>query len=334
MRQILGIGNALVDCLVRIDNNRIINDLHLHEGGMTLIDEKTYGELQVLLHRTFGASDAESAHILRSTGGSAGNALLALAQLGGVARFIGKTGHDAEAAFYLEAREEQGVHPIPLHHPHLPTGVATTFITPDGQRTFATHLGAAASMTAEDLREEWFVGCYAFFIEGYLVQNHQLIEAAVDMARRAGAKVCLDLASWNIVREDHDFFTHLLTKTDIVFANEEEAEAMTGLPADQALDALARQCPLAVVKLGARGACARSGDTYARVAACTVDRVVDTTGAGDFFAGGFLYAYALDRPLGQCLHLGACCAAEVIRVVGTRLPESVWDTLRAEAARL
>lgn len=321
MKQILGIGNTLVDALVKIDNDLIIKELCLSKDGMTLIDTPAYHHIVQRL---------EGFEVERSTGGSAGNTLLAVACLGGAATFIGKRGRDSNGKFYARERGAQGVQPIALYDDELPTGVATTFVMPDGHRTFATYLGAAATMHAAELREEWFAEAGYFFIEGYLVQNHELIDTAVNLARQAGAKVCLDLASWNIVEADRDFFVHLLKKTDIVFANEEEARAMTGLPAREALEALAQHCPTVVVKLGAQGACAIERGRRAEVPAVSVPEVVDTTGAGDFFAGGFLLRHAQGADLERCLRQGARCAAAVIQVLGTKLPDSVWDELRHE----
>lgn len=322
MKQVLGIGNALVDALIFTPNDNIINEFSLAKGGMTLIEAEAYKKI---------ASRIEKMEKTLRTGGSAGNALLAVAALGGEATFIGKRGRDANGLFYAQERGAQGVTPMALYHEELPTGVAHTFIAPDGQRTFATYLGAAVTMTAEELCPEWFEGASFFFIEGYLVQNHSLIETAVDMARAAGAKVCLDLASWNIVEEELPFFQHLLSKTDIVFANEEEAVAMTGKAGEEALQVLAAQCPTAIVKLGAKGAIAQQGHLRAEIPATACDKVVDTTGAGDFFAGGFLYQQAMGRSLHDSLLLGAACAAAVIQVVGTKLDDATWQALRAIA---
>ena len=321
MEQILGIGNALVDVLVRIDNDEIINDFGLAKGGMTLIDQAQYKNIAQHLEET-------QLDFTKRTGGSAGNALLAVAALGGEARFIGKRGRDANGKFYARERGAQGVTPIALFDESLPTGVAHTFVFPDGQRTFATYLGAAATMQADELSEAWFDGARYFFIEGYLVQNHSLIDTAVDLARKAGAKVCLDLASWNIVEQDRDFFRHLLTKTDIVFANEEEALAMTGCEGEAALEWRSGVCPMAVVKLGAKGALAQQGSKRTQVDAVVCPQVVDTTGAGDFFAGGFLFQLAQGRSLQSALTLGAACAAEVIQVMGTRIDDTAWQRLQ------
>lgn len=321
MGTLIGIGNALVDALYKVENDQIISDLGLQKGGMQLLDNERYAKIREAVK----AIPCE----LR-TGGSAGNATLCFAKLGKIAHFVGKSGRDDNSALFLSERERQGVVSINIPD-ELPTGVAMTFITPDGQRTFGTYLGAAARLTADDLRPEWFVGHEFFFIEGYLVQNHALIETAVDMAHVAGVKVCLDLASYNIIKEDHAFFEHLLTKTDIVFANEEESLAMTGLEPEAALDALAAVCEIAVVKVGARGAMARRGDEKVSVPAVVVPKVVDTTAAGDFFAGGFLFALADGRSLEAALRQGACCSGEVIQVIGTKLDDAAWERLKEKS---
>lgn len=318
MSTVIGIGNALVDALFLTKDESIINKFGLQKGGMQLVDCVKYSEM---------SKATENLAVELRTGGSAGNATLCFAKLGGKAAFVGKLGRDSKGEFFSSERTRQGVLPIELFD-ELPTGVAMTFITPDGERTFATFLGAAACMNADDLRAEWFEGYDYFFIEGYLVQNHSLIETAVDMAHAAGAKVCLDLASYNIIKEDHAFFEHLLTKTDIVFANEEESAAMTGLDPEAALGALAAVCEIAVVKVGARGAMAQRGTERVAVPAVLVDHVVDTTAAGDFFAGGFLYALGQGATLAEALTQGARCSSEVIQVVGSKLDEAVWEKLR------
>lgn len=320
MKKILGIGNALVDALYQVKNDAALSELGLQKGGMQLIDSKRYNEI---------CDAVKDLPVEFRTGGSAGNATLCFAKLGKNAAFLGKLGRDSKSELFSHERLQQGITPIEIFD-DLPTGVAMTFITPDGQRTFATFLGAAARMTAEELRLEWFEGYSYVFIEGYLVQNHPLIETAVDMAHAAGAKVCLDLASYNIILEDHDFFAHLLTKTDIVFANEEESRAMTGLDPDAALEALAKVCEVAVVKVGARGAMAKRGEEKAVVPAVQVPAVVDTTAAGDFFAGGFLFALASGGSLTDALTLGARCSSEVIQVIGTKLDEAAWERLRVK----
>jgi sugar/nucleoside kinase (ribokinase family) len=148
------------------------------------------------------------------------------------------------------------------------------------------------------------------------------------MAHAAGLKVCLDLASYNIVEAQHEFFSYLLDHTDIVFANEEEALAFTGKGPREALDLLAQHCEVAVVKTGKEGAMARRGEEFAQAPAEPVAQVVDTTAAGDFFAAGFLYRHAQGAPLADCLVAGGAVAGAVIQVVGTQLADQTWDALR------
>ena len=319
MKKIIGIGNALVDVLVKVKNEAILSELQLPKGSMQLVDTEGY--------RVIGQKLSEMTTQL-ATGGSAANTMLALGNLQAEPAFIGKVGPDAYGSFFSENAREHGI-TSHLLSDVLPTGVASTFITPDGQRTFGTYLGAAARLTPDELREEWFEGYDFFYIEGYLVQNHALIDKAVAMAHAAGLKVCLDLASYNIVEADRDFFAELLAKTDIVFANEEEAFAFTGKNPREALDELAALCETAVVKTGKDGAWVSSNGETVKVAADPVDEVVDTTGAGDYFAAGFLYGMADGRSLAECARLGSLLAGKVIQTVGTSLPENVWQEVKA-----
>lgn len=315
--KVLGIGNALVDALVQVENDEILKALELPKGSMQLIDAKRYMEISKKL---------VGCDVKRSTGGSACNTILALAHMNAHPGMIGKVSDDDNGRFFADNCLESGISAHLLTDP-LPTGVATTFITPDGQRTFATYLGAAAQMEANDLKMEWLDGYDYMYIEGYLVQNHNLMNRAMEYARAAGLKVCLDLASYNIVEAEHAFFSHLLDRTDIVFANEEEARAFTGKAPEEALDELARRCKVAVVKTGKDGSIAQQGNERAKVNAKPVAKVVDTTAAGDFFAAGFLYGHAQGFTLEKCLETGSLLAAEVIQVVGTQIPDSRWKLL-------
>ncbi len=322
MKRVIGIGNALVDILARIKNEGLLDELSLPKGSMQLIDEKRFETVCQIMEKL----EAE-----RSTGGSAANTVLALARLGGQPGFIGKIGDDAVGHFFSERFQSQGVQThltvVPQH-----SGVASTFITPDGQRTFATYLGAAAGLTAEELNAATFQGYDFLYVEGYLVQNHALIDRAFDLAHRAGLQVCLDMASYNIVEEDYDFFVHLVEQTDIVFANADEARVFTGKEPHEAAEELAGQNRIAVVKDGSKGAVVRHHGTTFDVPAQKVPHVVDTTAAGDFFAAGFLYAMCRGASLPLCAEAGSLLAAQVIQVVGTKLPDSVWDTIKSHPA--
>lgn len=320
MKEIIGIGNALVDALYLIENEDIIKEFGLEKGGMHLIGENIFEQV---------CERMRAAKRERTTGGSACNTILALAQLGAPVGLIGKINDDENGRFFEDSFRQAGVRTF-LMKDAQPTGTASTFITPDGQRTFATYLGAAALLQAPEVASQWLDGYSYIYIEGYLVQSHDLIEAVVEAAKARGVKVCVDLASYNIVAAELDFFARLLRKTDIVFANEDEARAFTGLKPEAALEQLASVCETAVVKVGKRGAYARRGEEVAFVPAKSGTKVVDTTAAGDYFSAGFLYGAAQDCPLEQCLANGTVLANEIIQVVGTKLPETTWNRIKEE----
>ena len=318
MKKLLGMGNALVDALLRLENDDLLARLGLQKGAMLLISTDRFHEIRQRL---------EGLPMARATGGSAANTVQALARLGMKPGFIGMTGRDESGRFIARQCRRLNIEPFLLGS-DLPTGIASTFISPDGQRTFATFLGAAAELRAGQLRPEWFRGYDYFHVEGYLVQNHELIERAIDLAHQAECLVSLDLSSYNVVAADRDFFAHLLGKTDIAFANEDEAYAFTGKTADKALDEIARLCPTVVVKTGASGAMARSGGETAESPAPDVDRVVDTTAAGDYFAAGFLYAHAMGCELVECIDAGNLLGSHIIQNIGASLPEEAWASIR------
>lgn len=320
MKKITGIGNALVDVLVQVDNELILNELQLPKGSMQLIDTQKYLNIQKRI---------ESLKKQLTTGGSACNTILAIANLGGSPGLIGKVGHDDMARFFADNCREHGIQANLLRADELPTGVASTFITPDGQRTFGTHLGAAATLTADEVKPEWFTGYDYFYIEGYLVQNHDLIRRAVNLAHSAGLQVCIDLAAYNIVEEDREFFGELLQKTDIVFANELEAAAFTGCnDPQQNVKRPAELCHIAVVKIGKRGVLVRRNDEQIHCPAREVPVVVDTTAAGDYFSAGFLFALSQGCGLMDCARLGSLLSGHIIEVVGTALPPETWNKIK------
>ena len=319
MEKIIGIGNALVDILVRLEDDVLLERVSLPKGGMTLIDEVRQEELRACM---------EGLPMEQATGGSAGNSMLALARLGGNAGFIGKVGRDALGKFYADNCKKVGIE-ARLLECNLATGVANTFISPDGERTFGTCLGAAATMQASDITPQLFEGVSMAHIEGYLVQNHDLMEAICQMAMEQSVQLSLDLASYNVVAAGLPFFQHLVQDyIDIVFANEEEAAAFTGKrdPLEALREIAAYKC-LAVVKLGGKGASARLGREEVVVPARKVP-VVDTTAAGDFFAGGFLYALNRGASLKDCLSCGALLSEHIIGVVGTRLSDETWKQIK------
>lgn len=319
MDKIIGMGNALVDVLVRIDDDSLLEKLHLPKGSMQLIQEDTLSEIRKY---TSGMK------IHRSTGGSAGNTVCALAALGANPGFIGKVGQDETGAFFGDTLRQRGVNAL-LATCDLPSGIASTFISTDGERTFGTYLGAAATLRAEDLSRKMFAGYNYLYIEGYLLQDHDLMLRAVQLAKEEGLQVCLDMASYNVVEAERDFFDQLIVKyVDIVFANESEAPAYTGKTPHEALEEIASKCSIAVVKTGKEGSLVKKGTEVIQLLSCPVDNVLDTTGAGDFYAAGFMYGLTCGYSLEKCVQISTILATAVIQEVGTTLPAKKWDEIK------
>lgn len=319
MDKIIGMGNALVDVLVRIDDDSLLEKLHLPKGSMQLIQEDTLSEIRKY---TSGMK------IHRSTGGSAGNTVCALAALGANPGFIGRVGQDETGTFFGDTLRQRGVNAL-LATCDLPSGIASTFISTDGERTFGTYLGAAATLRAEDLSRKMFAGYNYLYIEGYLLQDHDLMLRAVQLAKEEGLQVCLDMASYNVVEAERDFFDQLIVKyVDIVFANESEALAYTGKAPHEALEEIASKCSIAVVKTGKEGSLVKKGTEVIQLLSCPIDNVLDTTGAGDFYAAGFMYGLTCGYSLEKCVQISTILATAVIQEVGTTLPAKKWDEIK------
>ncbi len=319
MDKIIGMGNALVDVLVRIDDDSLLEKLHLPKGSMQLIQEDTLSEIRKY---TSGMK------IHRSTGGSAGNTVCALAALGANPGFIGKVGQDETGTFFGDTLRQRGVNAL-LATCDLPSGIASTFISTDGERTFGTYLGAAATLRAEDLSRKMFAGYNYLYIEGYLLQDHDLMLRAVQLAKEEGLQVCLDMASYNVVEAERDFFDQLIVKyVEIECTYELEALAYTGKTPHEALEEIASKCSIAVVKTGKEGSLVKKGTEVIQLLSCPVDNVLDTTGAGDFYAAGFMYGLTCGYSLEKCVQISTILATAVIQEVGTTLPAKKWDEIK------
>ncbi len=319
MDKIIGLGNALVDILVTLEDDSALKELNLPKGSMQLIDEIKLKKIQEKMNGMVQH---------RATGGSAGNTVLALANLDGLPGFVGKVGRDETGAFFGDNCKAHGIN-AHLFESDLPSGVAYTFISPDGERTFGTCLGAASTLRADELQADMFAGYTYLYIEGYLVQDHELILRAMQLGKQAGLQICLDLASYNIVEADLAFITSLVEQyVDIIFSNEEEARAFTGDEPEKALEKISQKCSVAVVKVGSKGAMIKKGSQIEPVDARKVVKVVDTTGAGDFFAAGFLHGLTAGASLQKCGRIGALLASEVIQVIGTTLSNEKWNEIK------
>lgn len=318
MNSILGMGNALVDILVTLDNEELLKQFHLPKGSMQHVDSAASAELWEAIR---------SLDVRVVAGGSASNTLTGIAALGLPATFIGKTGGDELGRLFAG---DQALHGVTsrLLPSQAPTGRCTVFITPDAERTMATFLGAAIELSPEDIQPSMFAGYTYFHIEGYLVQNHALLQRAVELAKEQNLTVSLDLASYNVVEANKQFLADVIERqVDIVFANEAEAEAFTGYKPAEALRELSKHCRIAVVKMGSDGSLVRSGEEEYIQSAYPAN-AIDATGAGDLYAAGFLYAHACGQPLRQCGKIASLVAAKVVETIGPRIDRTTWETVR------
>ena len=318
MAKVLGMGNALVDIMTKLKNDETLEHFKLPKGSMQLVDHAKSNEINT------GTDHLEKQ---LASGGSAANTIHGLAKLNIETGFIGKVGDDELGKYFHEDMKKSKIKPLLLKS-KTPSGKAMALISPDSERTFATFLGAAVELSPDDILPEHFDGFHYFHIEGYLVQNHALIEKAVKLAKEKGLTVAIDMASYNVVEENLEFLQDLLKNyVDIVFANEEEAKAFTGKEPEQALNDFAELCDIAVVKIGKKGSMVKKGgDVY------NIDSIdaksVDTTGAGDLYAAGFIYGLIKGYTLDKCGSIGSVLAGKTIEVVGPKMEEHKWKEVK------
>ncbi|MBO6026646.1 MAG: adenosine kinase [Bacteroidales bacterium] len=317
-KNILGIGNALVDILTQISNDDILNQLSLPKGSMQHVDaaaSKAIGEAL----KPYGSAMA--------AGGSAANTISGAAKLGIETGYIGKVGNDDLGKFFENEMVKTNVKPL-MMTTATPTGCAQAVISGDGERTFATYLGAALELSPDDLKPELFDGWDILYVEGYLVFNRPLVDRALAIAKSKGMKVAIDLASYNVVEANRDYMNDIVKNyIDIVFANQEESRSLTGMDdPEAALHEIASMCDIAVVKVGAKGAYVQHGDEVVKVAPIPA-KVIDTTGAGDMWAAGFMAGFVKGETLEKCAKTGAIVAANIIEVIGAKMDENRWKKI-------
>jgi sugar/nucleoside kinase (ribokinase family) len=316
---LIGIGSPLVDLVLEVDDAFLRQHVSGAKGGMELVEMDAIASV-------IAAAEAEP---VRAAGGAASNTTVGIAGLGLQTAFIGCCGTDDEAAFYREALRQRGCDPRLIDHEFLATGRVLSLVTPDAQRTMRTNLGAAAALDPAAVMPELFQGARMVMLEGYTLFNPDLTRVIADAAKAAGCALALDLASFEVVQASKSVLGELLDgKVDLVFANEDEAATWHEGGITAALDDLVRRATVAVVKLGADGARIACGEERIEVAAESVEQVVDTTGAGDNWAAGFLAGYLRGLPLEICGRLGALAGAATVSVTGAQLAPERWQHIR------
>ncbi len=309
---VLGIGNALVDVL-STEPEDFIDRLGMVKGAMTLIDTERAEELYEAL------SDKTE-----MSGGSAANTLSGVASFGGRAAYIGRIRDDGLGKAFSHDLNSLGVHfSSPKATEGDPTGRCMIVVTPDGERTLNTYLGASATLCADHLDLDLIASAKVTFLEGYLFDRDEAKEAfrvAATAAHAAGRKVALTLSDSFCVERHRDDFLELVEKgVDILFANEDEIMKLYGVGTfDEGVAAVRGVCDIAAVTKGRHGSVVVTADEIVEVEAHQVPKRVDTTGAGDLYAAGFLYGWSQELPLAECGRLGSIAAAAVIGHLGPR----------------
>lgn len=325
---LIGAGNPIMDLLARVPDEFLTQHVRGAKGGMELVDADEMHRLVTQLH----------ASPVRAPGGSAANTIISAARLGLKTRYLGKIGSDETATTYHQNFLDHGVDGSRFKRAPLPNARCLSLITPDGQRTMRTCLGAAMTLSPDEVRPADFAGSRHAHIEGYLMFNPALAAAVVSAARTAGCTISIDLSSFEVVNVARDWImTQLHEGVDVVFANEDEIHALyrTKTTAyDELAKRLASHGGLAAVKMGKDGAWIARGAELHRIEPVKVPQAIDTTGAGDAWAAGFLHGYLGNWSLPAAGSLGSVLGAECVQHIGPSIPESHWPTVRARAAAL
>lgn len=316
--KIIGIGSALIDILA-FENDDFLNSISDIKGGMTLVENEF----------TEAALSKLSQKPTTVPGGAACNTIIGIGQLGGDAGFVGKCGDDELGIFFEKDLLSNNVSPM-LFKSDTATGRVLSLITPDAQRSMFTCLGASAEMQASEVDEDCFTDAAIVVIEGYLLFNTDLMMAALKAARKAGALIAMDLASFTVVEESKDFLiSDVMGYIDILIANEDEAQAFTGFTdEDQAIKALAENAEIAVLKVGERGSYISYKGNVTKIEPVKGGNAIDTTGAGDLWAAGFLHGIISGFGVDKSGQIASACGFEVCQVTGANIPEEGWDRIK------
>lgn len=322
--ELVGIGNAIVDVIASCDDG-FLDEVGLSKGAMTLVDEAQAEAIY-----------AKMGPGMEMSGGSVGNSMAGFASLGGRGAYIGKVRDDQLGSVFGHDLRAQGVG---FDCKPATSGPSTArclvLVTHDAQRTMATYLGACVDLGPDDLDEDKIAEAKVTYLEGYLFDPPHAKAAfrkAAGVARRAGREVALSLSdAFCVARHRDDFADFIANDVDVLFANESEITAMAQTDdVFQAIAWLRGRVKCAAVTRSEKGAVVLSGDDVVAVSVDPVDRLIDTTGAGDLFAAGFLFGHVRGMSPEQCARLGGVCAAEVISHYGARPQTSLKSLARAK----
>lgn len=317
--QILALGDPYVDRILRV-SDEFLSAIPGDKGG-TL--EITYPTLVNLLSTAEGTPEI-------IPGGSAANTIRALAYLNHPCALLGKLGNDDLADHFLKELKQLSITPL-LKRANKPTGQVICLVTPDGDRTQRTLVGSAGTMVSQDVRPEYFEGVRLAHIEGYSLRNGELPRHTMKLAKQAGATVSMDLAAFELVDRHRPMVEDLIQRyVDILFCNALEAEALTGTTDEEAaVEYLGSFCDIAVITMSERGCWVKYDKKRFHLSTQAI-HPTDSTGAGDYFAAGFLHGWLQDASPLYCAKVGSVIARTVIGNIGPVIHKHQWDKLLIE----
>ncbi len=313
-KTVVGVGSALMDMLVK-EPDAFMDQQGVEKGGMNLVDQDYIDQL---------LAQASSPPSIVS-GGSACNTAFGVARLGGSGRFVGKMGNDELGELFKQDLQNNSVDPV-LFSSKTPTGRVLSVITPDAQRSMFTYLGASAEMHPTEISLDCFKDAAIVHVEGYLLFNRDLMMAVLKSAKDNGSLISLDLASFNVVEESMDILDDIIKQyVDILIANEDEAKAYCGhINEEEAVRALSENVDVAVLKIGHRGSLVACQGQVLAIDPMGSGEALDTTGAGDLWASGFLFGMVNGYSFEKSGQLASACGYEVCQVVGAKIPDDGW----------
>jgi sugar/nucleoside kinase (ribokinase family) len=324
---LIGVGSPIMDLVAQVPE-AFLAHVSGEKGGMVLVEDAEMARIIAFLDRPPSSS----------TGGSAANATFNAARLGLRTAFVGKLGNDGLARIYTDRFKDAGVDVTRFKHGDTGNARCLALVTPDAQRTMRTSLGAAMTLSPGEISPEDFRGARHAHIEGYLVFNHELCEAVLNAARSAGCTISLDLSAFEVVNASREWmFRQFGHGIDIVFANEDEIRALyPGRGGDYAELAkeLAGHGVIAAVKMGREGSWVAKGTELHRNPPVHLSDAIDTNGAGDAWAAGFLFGYLRGQPLKRCGELASIMGSETVRHLGPLIPDSAWPEVKRQVLRL
>lgn len=316
--EVLTISDSIVDHVLFVDEE-FISTVPGKKGGSELVDDTFFQKI---------ISESKAKPMLYP-GASAVNMIKGLKALGHDCALITTIGEDEAGKFFLSSLVDQGID-LSLQTSPTPTGKSACLVTPDGERTMRTYLGASMENHKLHLKEEVFEGIAHFHLEGYQLKHRDLVSHSLALAKKNNATVSLDLSSFEVVRAHKDFIWELLDRKaiDLIFANQQEAEMLAGMPAQEASSLLASYCKISVITLGEKGCLCQQGEMRCHCPANKV-KVFDTIGAGDLFVSGFLHGFLTGESMSACAKLGTLLASHVVQVLGAEIPPDHWKEIKS-----